>query len=166
LYFLDATLNRQPAARASLERSVRGEGLDEGFKLQLKPPAPVPPTARQLSQYVRQYGAEKAVELMRPFGGSADSESAAARVLLQDGDAKTAISLLTLIAKGHPKLAPVQAMLGEACAFTGDREGALAAFRKGRELMAGDTTVDADWKHVIEEGLKELGQSELSKEGR
>src|SRR4029077_9983805 len=56
LYFLGATLNRQAAARASLARSVRGEGLDEGFKLQFKPAAPLPPTARQLSQYVRQHG--------------------------------------------------------------------------------------------------------------
>jgi dienelactone hydrolase len=166
LYFLDATLNRQPAARASLERSVRGEGLDEGFKLQFKPQAPVPPTARQLSQYVRQHGAEKAVELIRSFGGSADSASAAARVLLQDGDAKTAIPLLAVIAKDHPKLAQIQAMLGEARALTGDREGALAAFRKGQELMAGDTTVEPYWKGVIEEGVKELGQSEPSKERR
>jgi dienelactone hydrolase len=167
LYFLDATLNRQAAARTSLERSVRGEGLDEGFKLQFKPAAPLPPTARQLSQYVRQYGAEKAVELMRSFGGTADAASAAARVLLEDGDAKTAISLLTLLEKDNPKLAPIiQALLGETRALTGDREGALAAFRKGQELMAGDTTVHPYWKEVIEEGLKELGQSEPSKEGR
>ncbi len=167
LYFLDATLNRQAAARASLERSVRGEGLDEGFKLQFKPAAQIPPTARQLSQYVRQHGAEKAVELMQSFGDTADSASAAARVLLQDGDAKTAIPLLTLLAKDHPKLAPIlQAMLGEARVLTGDREGALAAFRKGQELMAGDTTVAPYWKEVIEQGLKEFGQSEVSKEGR
>ncbi|OAI42665.1 hypothetical protein AYO41_00585 [Verrucomicrobia bacterium SCGC AG-212-E04] len=166
LYFLDATLKQQAAARASLERSVRGEGLDEGFKLQFKPPAPVSPTARQLSQYVRKNGAEKAVELMRTFGGTADSASAAARVLLEDGDAKTAIPLLTLVAKDHPKSAPVQAMLGEARAVTGDREGALAAFRKGQELLTEDTTVEPYWKDVIKRGLKELDQSELSKEGR
>ena len=104
---------------------------------------------------------------MRSFGDTADSASAAARVLLQDGDAKTAIPLLTLLAKDDPKLAPIlQAMLGEARALTGDREGALAAFRKGQELMAGGTTVAPYWKDVIEQGLKELGQSEPSKEGR
>jgi len=166
LYFLDATLNRQTGARASLERSVRGEGLDEGFKLQFKPAVRIPPTARQLSQYVRRYDAEKAVELMRSFGETADSTSTAAQVLLQDGDAKTAISLLTLIAKEHPKLVRIQAMLGEARALTGDREGALAAFRRAQELMMGDPTAGPDWKDVIEQGLKELGQSEIPKEGR
>ncbi len=166
LFFFDATLKGQAAARASLERSVRGEGLDEGFKLQFKPPIPLPPTARQMSQYVRQHGAEEAVKLMRSFGETAGPASAAARVLLEDGDAKTAIPLLTLVEKGNSKSAPIQALLGEARALTGDREGALAAFRKGEDLLAGDRTVEPYWKDVIKEGLKDLGQPAPSKEGR
>src|SRR5262249_47725126 len=69
LQFFDATLKQRAEARESLARSVRGEGLDEGFKLQFKPPAPVPSTQWQLAQYVQKHGVEKAAELVRSFPG-------------------------------------------------------------------------------------------------
>ena len=164
LYFLDATMKQQAASRKSLERSIRGEGLDEGFKLQFKPPAPIPPTNQQLAKYVRQHGAEKAAELLRSLPNIPKGKlSAAAFVLLRDGDAKVALPVLILVAKDQPEMAGVQAMLGQARALTGDREGALTAFRKAAELLPGDDTVGglrAYWKHVIEQGLKELNSPE------
>src|SRR5262249_28173518 len=65
LQFLNASLKRQPEARAFLQRGLRGEGLDEGFTMQFRPPSPAPPTARQLAAYIRQHGIEKALELIR-----------------------------------------------------------------------------------------------------
>src|SRR5262249_31827985 len=157
LYFLDATLKQQAAARESLERRLRGEGLDDGFKLRFKPPAPIPPTQWQLAQYVQKHGPEKAAELVQSFpaGNVARRLNGAAFVLLQEGDAKVALTVLTRIEKDLPKDAGVQAMLGQARALTGDRVGAATAFRKAAELLPGDKTVGGlrpYWKHVIEEG--------------
>src|SRR5262249_20988754 len=102
LYFLSATLKQQAAARESLQRSIRGKDQDERFTLRFKPPTPVPPTQRRLSQYIRKHGAEKAAEFLRSIPGETKEIAiGAAFVLLQDGDAKTALPHLTLIAKDY-----------------------------------------------------------------
>jgi dienelactone hydrolase len=164
LHFFDATLKQQVSARESLQRSVRGEGLDDGFKLRFKPAAPIPPTNRQLSLYVKRHGIEKTAELLRSFPDLPKGKlSAAPFVLLQDGDAEAALPVLVRVARDCPKDAGVQAMLGQARVLTGDREGAVAAFRRAAELLPGDETVGglrAYWKYVIERGLKELGSPE------
>src|SRR5262245_8358894 len=59
LLFFDAMLKQQAAAREGLQKSVRGDGLDDGFKLKFKPAAPAPPTVRQLAYHLRQHGVEK-----------------------------------------------------------------------------------------------------------
>ena len=101
---------------------------------------------------------------MRSFPDEDDGRAVGAgMVLLQDGDAKVALPHLTLTATTYPKMAAVQAMLGQACSLNGDRTGALIAYRKASELLPGDETVGglrAYWKHVIEQGLKELGSPE------
>jgi hypothetical protein len=167
LYFLDTTLKQQAAAR---ERSIRGEGLDQGFKLQFKPSAPIPPTNRQLALHVKRHGVEKTAEWLQSFPNQPKGKlSAAAFVLLQDGDAQAALPVLVLVARDCPKLAGVQAMLGQARALTGDREGAVAAFRRAAELLPGDETVGglrAYWKYVIEQGLKDLGGPETQPKRR
>src|SRR5262245_29188705 len=70
LLFFDATLKQQAAAREGLQKSVRGDGLDDGFKLKFKPAAPAPPTVRQLAYHLRQHGVEKTVELARSIPGT------------------------------------------------------------------------------------------------
>jgi len=158
LYFFDAMLKGQTSAREALARSVRGEGLKPGFALGFRPAAPLLPSARQLSQYVRQNGVEKAVALMASLGKGSESVFAAAHVLFEDGDVKTALSVLRRIDADHPNLAHVQALLGQALLLSGDRAGALEAFRKGKALIDGDKTVGSIWKFYINEGLKELGE--------
>jgi Flp pilus assembly protein TadD len=164
LHFLGATLKQETAPREALERSVRGEGLDDGFRLRSKPADKVRPTPRQLAQYSRQHGAEKAVELMRSFGDETGvAASAATDVLLKDGDAKAALALLALVEKKNSKEVWFQVRLGQARTLTGDRAGARAAYRKAAELLPavektrGPQPVS---KFLIEQGLKELGQSE------
>jgi len=159
LYFLDATLSRLPAATKALERSARGEGLDSRFTLQYKPPTPAPPSARQMSLYVRQHGVEKAVELMRSLGEDSGSLTSAAHVLLQDGDIPTTLAIVNRIKADHPNMLQAHALLGEALAIKGDRQGALAAFRRAQEIMTVDKKDASFWKYVVEDGLKELGQS-------
>ncbi len=171
LHFLDATLGQRAAARESLERSIRGEGLDEGFTLRFKPPTPLPPTNWQLAQFIQKHGVEKAADLVRPFPGPVKGRlSGAAFVLLQEGDAKVALSVLTLIEKDCSEEAGYQAMLGQARARTGDRDGARGAFHKAAELLPGDKTVSSGfrpvWKHFIRQGLKELGEPEPLKKDR
>ena len=66
-------------------------------------------------------------------------------------------------ASSYPKAAAIPAMLGEARLLTGDRPGALAAFRKAAELLPGDETVGglrAYWKSMTEKGLEDLGRPE------
>ena len=158
LNFFDATLKQSAEARANLQSSVRGEGLDDGFKLERRPPAPLPPTIRQFAQYIRQHGAEKAAELMQAFPDAAKGRAVGAGMsLLQDGDADVALSHLTLAAKAYPEKAALQALLGQARALTGDGEGALAAFRKAAELLPSDESVGGlrnYWKRAIERGLE------------
>jgi tetratricopeptide (TPR) repeat protein len=117
-----------------------------------------------LTQYVRQHGFEKAMELMRSFPDYADgNEIGLGMSLLREGDPKVALPLLIQAEKKDPKSAAIQALLGDARALTGDRKGALQALRKAAELLPDDKTVGGlreYWKYTIEKGLKDLGQSD------
>jgi dienelactone hydrolase len=159
LAFLDATLKRQGSARKALDRSVRGEGVKPGFALVFKAAVPRPPSPRQLSQYVKRNGLEKGIALMRSLGKGTESMSDAAHVLLQDGDVRVALSILRRVDADHPNRVSVQALLGQALFLSGDRAGALAAFRKGKAILDSDKSATSIWKYSIEEGLKELGQT-------
>jgi hypothetical protein len=73
-----------------------------------------------------------------------------------------------LVAKEYPKMTIIQIKLGQALALIGDRQAALAAYRKA-ELLPGDETVGnarEAWEYLIGKGLKELGQSEPPPNGR
>jgi hypothetical protein len=165
LHFLDATLRQDPMAKESLQRSARGEGLDDGFKFAVRSPAPAPPTSWQLAQYVRKHGPEKADEMLRSFPELPSGWLLGAPyALLNDGDAKTALTVLNYLVKNNRDEAEVQAMLGQALAMTGDRTGAIAAYRKAKEMLPSDKTVGNSreiWKYIIERGLKELNAGEL-----
>jgi dienelactone hydrolase len=161
LHFFDATLKQDAAARESLKRSIRGAGLDDGFKLRFKPAAPVPPTIRQLADYLKTRGVEKAAELLRSIPDQPELRLAgAATVLIEDGDAKEALAALTFVANQYPTVTVVQIRLAQALALTGNQKGALAAYHKAAELLPGDKTAGKaaeTWKYLIDKGLKELG---------
>jgi hypothetical protein len=169
LFFFDATLKQQAAAREALQWSVRGEGLDDGFKLRFRPAAQVPPTTRQLAVYLQQHGVEKTVEFIQTVPDHPiDRLVGAASVLIEDGDPKAALPALMLVEKQRPKTTIVQIKLGQALTLIGDREAALAAYRKAEQLLPGDETVGnarEAWKYLIGKGLKELGQSESPPNG-
>src|SRR5262249_36156362 len=104
LYFFDATLKQQAAAREALLRSVRREGLDAGFKLRSRPAPQIPPTTRQLAVYLQQHGVEKTVAFIRTVPDyPIDRLVGAASVLIEDGDPKAALPALLLVAKECPK---------------------------------------------------------------
>jgi hypothetical protein len=164
LLFFDATLKQQAAARESLEKSVRGEGLDDGFRLKFKPAAPVPPTNGQLASCLKQHGLEKTLELIRSFPDANPRRVVgAASVLVKDGDATAALPALRWAAKEYRNVTTFQVLLGQALALTGDRAGALAAYRKAAELfpdddeMAKNERLREGYKYLINKGLKELG---------
>jgi tetratricopeptide (TPR) repeat protein len=162
LQFLNATLKRQARAREFLQKSLRGEGLDERFQLRYKPPAPAPPTGRQLTMFVLRHGADKAAELLRScrndvegwvFGG-------AGQTLIDGGQVKEAVALFTRAAVIFPKSMAVQSNLGNALALTGDLKGAIAAYRKALVLISRETDDErqrARWKAELETRLKKLG---------
>jgi hypothetical protein len=167
--FFDATLKQQTAAREALQKSVRGDGLDDGFKLTFKPAAPAPPTLRQLADYLQQRGVEKTVELARSIPGTRPNWVAgAANTLVEEGETTAALPALRWAVKEYPKGAIYQIWLGQALAVTGDRAGALAAYRKAAELFPHDETIDNEraregYKYMIDKGLKDLGAAEPPK---
>jgi tetratricopeptide (TPR) repeat protein len=170
LYFFGAKLKQQAAARESLQNSIRGEGLDDGFRLTFKPAAPVPPTNRQLADYLKKHGAEKTMALIQSIPNEPKRRvAAAAYCLLPDGDATAALPALRFAIEESPKVAIYQVWLGQALVLTGDRAGALAAYRKAAELLPGDESVGnarEAYKYLIDKGLKELGPSDPPPKGR
>src|SRR5262249_11720432 len=143
----------------ALKKSVRGEGLDDEFKLNFKPAAPVPPTNGQIAAYLKQHGLEKTRELVRSTNWPTGRLAASASLLVADGDPEAALPALRFAVKDEPKVAAHQLHLGEALALTGDRASALAAYRKAAELLPGDESAGNNrraFKYRIEKGLKEL----------
>jgi pimeloyl-ACP methyl ester carboxylesterase len=159
--FLDASLKQRPEARAFLAQSVERSASDGRLTLQFKAATPVPPTQRQMAVYLQQYGAEKAIAMLRAFPNLADSKMVGGIItLLGDDDIKTALPSLLLAEKTYPTNARIQALLGEVLARTGDKAGAEKAYRKAFVLLPDDDTVGGGrsyWKSRIERGLKELG---------
>ena len=95
--------------------------------------------------------------------------AAAAYCLLQDGDATAALPALRFAIEENPKVAIYQVWLGQALILTGDRAGALAAYRKAAELLPGDESVGnarVAYKYLIDKGLKDLGPSDPPPKGR
>jgi hypothetical protein len=167
LQFFDATLKQQGAARESLEQSLRGEGLDDEFRLKFKPAAPVPPMNGQLANYLKQHGLEKTLELIRSFPGLEPRRVAgAASILVEDGDATAALPALRWAANEYPRSATLQVLLAQGLAITGDRPGSLSAYRKAADLLPNDEEMSKNersregYKYLIDKGLKELRPSE------
>jgi len=159
--FLDATLKQRPEARAFLSQSVARSASESRLRLQFKPAVPVPPTQRQVAQYLRLHGPEKAMTMLRAFPEAAESKMTFGIVsLLEDGDTQTALPSLRLAEKAYPTNAGIQALLGTALSRTGDKVGAAKAYRQALVLLPNDSTVGVFrgyWKSRIERGLKELG---------
>lgn len=164
LLFFDANLQQKTEAREALERSVRGEGLDDGFRLTFKPAAQAPPTHAQIARYLKEHGVEKTVAFIQSNPNlPTERVASAAFVLLKDHDAKAALPALRYVTKEYPKVAGYQVWLGQALGLTGDRAGALAAYQKAAELLPTDEKA-GNWrehyKYLIDKGLKELGAPE------
>jgi len=162
LQFFDATLKGKAEGQQFLEKSVRGDGLED-FKLVFCPAATPPPTARQLAPYLRKHGVEKAVELVRScrddieVGG--DGIVGAVQLLMDDGRMSDAVALITRSAEIFPKSMAIHSWLGQALARSGDRPGALAAYRKALDAVAGETADEptkARWKKDLEAKVKEF----------
>jgi tetratricopeptide (TPR) repeat protein len=172
LLFFDATLKQQADAREALQKSIRGEGLDDGFRLTFKPAASVPPTHRQLAVYLKEHGVEKTLELASRTASRATPTArlaSAAACLLRDGNAAAALPALRYAVKEDPRSTIHHIWLGQALALTGDRAGALAAYRKAAELHPHDQTMGnagGAYKYFIDKGLKELGAPEPPRKDR
>jgi hypothetical protein len=68
-------------------------------------------------------------------------------------------------AKEYPKHTLYQIWLAQALVVTGDRPGAMAAYRKAAELFPHDETINNElasqnYKYMIDKGLKDLCGSE------
>jgi hypothetical protein len=163
-------LKQNADAQEALQKSVRGDGLDDGFRLTFKPAVPAPPTHAQLASYLKEHGVEKTVEFIQSIPDQpAKLMASAAFVLLKDHDAKAALPALQYTTKECPKVTDYRVWLGQALGLAGDRAGALAAYRKATELLAGDGSTmfpRAHNKCLIDKGLKELGAPEPPQDKR
>ncbi|MEO2089415.1 MAG: hypothetical protein ABGY75_07950, partial [Gemmataceae bacterium] len=157
-------LKESSEAKTFLEKSVRGDGLDDDFKLVFRPASPPPPTARQLAAYTRKHGLEKAVELIRAcrddieVGG--DGVGGAVQLLTDDGRMTDAVTLITRSADIFPKSMAIHSRLGQVLTVTGDRTGALAAYRTALDLVDGETADEptkSRLKKELEAKVKEFG---------
>src|SRR4029453_12192558 len=102
--FLDASLKQRPEARAFLSQSAERSASDSRLNLQFKAATPVPPTQRQMAVYLQQYGAEKAIAILRAFPNLAESKMVGGIItLLSDDDIKTALPSLLVAEKIYPK---------------------------------------------------------------
>jgi Flp pilus assembly protein TadD len=159
--FLDASLQQRPEARAFLSRSVEQSASDTRLNLQFKAAAPVPPTQRQMAEYLRQHGVDASIAMLRAFPDVAQSKLVGGiMTLLGDDDVKTALASLRLAEKTYPQNAGIQVMLGNVLARTGDNSGAEQAYRRALVLLPDDNTVGgfrSYWNPQIEQGLKALG---------
>jgi tetratricopeptide (TPR) repeat protein len=177
LQFLEASLKHQAAAQEFLQRSLRGEGLDEEFTLQYRPPAPLPPTPRQLAQLLRSQGPERAAALLRACREDVDVKELLGglkmtvidyfgEAFVDEGQLKTAHAFFVQAAEIFPQSVAVQYSLGQLCELTGDRPGALAAYRKGLALVPGETTDERErtaLRQSLEARLKKLGVIQKAK---
>ncbi len=169
LHFFDATLKQQASAHEALQRSIRGEGLDDGFKLRFRSADRVAPTYRQTSIYLKQNGVEKTIQLLQSFNQSTVRLGGAADGLIQDGYPREALPALEFVTKEHPTWAIFHARLGQALSLTGDKKRALAEYQKAAELLPNDKSVGTAgevYKFIINQGLKELGQAESPPKNR
>jgi hypothetical protein len=180
LAFLDATLKQRTEAQALLRRSLAGEGLDDQFTLQFRPPAAAPPTARQLALVLRRDGAGKAGDLLRACRDDIDVIDVLGglrmividfdgRVKVDDGQMKEALALFALAGDVFPRSAAVQQYLGKAREATGDRKGAIAAYRKCIELVPGETkdeTKRVEKVKELEKILEKLGWHQAHPDGK
>ena len=158
--FLDARLKQRAEAGAFLAQAVERRASDDRLQLQFKAATPAPPTQRQMAKYLRQYGPEHTIAMLRPFPRAESKMVGGIITLLNDDDFKTALPSLLLAEKTYPTNAGIQAMLGTVLAHAGDKAGAEKAYRKALLLLPDDDTVGGlrpYWKSQIERGLKELG---------
>lgn len=163
LNFLDATLKQKAGARQFLQKSLRGEGLDDNFSLAFRSPAPAPPTARQLAYVIQHQGLDRAIELIRAcrddieVGG--DGIGGAGNILVDNGQAKEALALYTRAGEIFPKSLPILTNLGDALARSGERKEAIAKYRKCLDLLAADPAEEwlkKRWKQDLERKLEKL----------
>jgi pimeloyl-ACP methyl ester carboxylesterase len=171
LRFLDASLKQRAGAREFLRRSLRGEGLDEGFRLQFRCPALAPPTARQLALIVQSQGPGRAAELLRSCRDDVDVPAVlggirfavvdfSGQARVDGSELKQTLAFFTLARDIFPKSAAVQQHLGAVREATGDRQGAIAAYRKAIELVPreiADEKAKANEIRVLEARLQKLG---------
>lgn len=158
--FLDASLKQRSEATEFLVRTAEGKGPDNRISLQFRSPTRLPPTQRQMAQYLRQYGPEKAVAMLSAFSNAAGGRMVGGiMALLGDEDVKTALPCLMVAEKSYPTFAAIQVMLGNVLARTGDKAGAETAYRKAAALLPNDDSVGAlrpYWNNQIERGLRDL----------
>jgi dienelactone hydrolase len=138
--FLDAYVNHDGEALEWLNRSLRGEDLDESFQVRFKAGRTAPPTGRQIVTMLDTQGAARTRELLARVDADVDRDALlqAGKTLLaahRPDDAVTAYKWATEI---FPHSAQVHQALGDALKAQKAADKAKEAYAKALELLDSD----------------------------
>ncbi len=158
--FFDAHLKSDPTAVAILKTGAKGKGLDPGrLALNVREPAPLPPSAGQLVDLVLRRGIDEAIRVTRRFGPDMpeDSLGDAGDGLIGEGKPAEGLALMRLRCELHQSSWPARTVLADRLLGVGDRAGALASFREAERLIAAGNkpTPSPRARKMIEKGLKQ-----------
>jgi dienelactone hydrolase len=157
--FFDAHLKGDRGAAALLKSGARAGGREPvDFALTLREPAPLPPTAGQLSDLALRLGLDAAIRVARRFGPEVSEETLgdAAFGLRVEGKPADSLAVMRYRCELYPSSWVAQKLLADRLLEDGDRDGALAAYRKAQQLIASGAkpTPSERARKMMAEGLK------------
>jgi hypothetical protein len=138
--FFDVYLKGDRQAEQFLQRSAHDKAtLAAGFELAIRAPAPLPPTGAQVMDMVNRDGIDVAMRFVERFGLDMTEEMI--------GDAALGLNIAGKRAEGlvfmryrcelYRSSWGAQKLLADQLLEDGDRAGAVAAYRKAQQLIAG-----------------------------
>jgi tetratricopeptide (TPR) repeat protein len=166
LHFLDAYVKHAAVGLESLERSARGEGLDEEFALRYRPPHPLPPTGRQIVALLDRDGPAKTRDLLRTMEGDMDRDALllAGRSLYDAHRGEDALVVFGWATEIYPQSAQVLRALGDLLRADRAQAKAREAYERALALVPVDPDLTeperVDARGEIQDALDELGKEQ------
>jgi dienelactone hydrolase len=127
-----------------------------------KPGAPLAPSAEEFLSFIRREGVDAAVQLANKIQLESPGEAVvdervfnqAGYSFIADKQFEDAARILEFVARIYPQSANAADSLGDAYLAAGQKENALAAFRRAVELLPLDRTLNEAGKNAVESDAK------------
>lgn len=159
LDFFAASLRNDASARQQLQKDLANAAMASSA---YKPAAPLVPSTQEFLSLIRREGVDVAVRTAQNLQLALPGETVVnEQVLNTDGYAlmadkrfEDAVGILEFVARVYPQSANAADSLGDAYLAAGQKEKALAAFRRALELVPLDPALDKNMKTTIESDAK------------